>query len=133
MKLIEKILEIITPVSRRRYRKSLEILRSLEKLANDRRGDQILAERNLHYALGDLTRKMSTWVAKEKGESIDIGLRIDKEMARAALQGSPEEFKKFLAQQLAARVIQALNELEEDREAQLEALNSHKPSKIIRP
>ena len=133
MKIIEKILEVITPVSRRRYRKSLEVMRSMERLANDRRADQIIAERSLHYLLGDLTKKMSTWIAQEKDESIEIALRVNKQMTRAALKGSPEEFKKFLAQELSARVMQALEELEDDHNAQMDALASHKPSRIIRP
>ena len=54
-------------------------------------------------------------------------------MSRAALKASPEEFKKFLAQELAARAVGALDDLVKDIEMQEEELASHKPSRIIRP
>jgi len=123
----------LIPVTGRRYRKSLEILHSMHKAIEDAKGERQLAQRSLHHAMGDLAKKMSTWKATEKDESVEIVLRVSKSMSRAALKASPEEFKKFLAQELAARAVGALDELVKDIEIQEEELASHKPSKIIRP
>lgn len=128
-----RFLRDLIPVSGKRYRKSLEILHSLQKAYEEAQGERSLAQRNLHYALGDLSKKMTTWKATEHDESLEITLRVSKGMSRAALKECPEEFQKYLAQELSARALGALEELVTDIQIQEDQLASHRPSKIIRP
>lgn len=122
----------LIPVSGRRYRKSLEIMHSLQKAYEEAKGERALAQRSLHHAMGDLAKKMSTWIATEHDETLDIGLRTNKSMAKAALKESPAEFKRYLAEELAARAVGALQEMVDEIDAQKQALDSHRPSAIIR-
>jgi hypothetical protein len=123
----------LIPVSGRRYRKSLEIIHSLHKAVEEAKGERALAQRSLHHTMGDLAKRISTWKATENDESLEIVLRVSKAMSRAALKEAPAEFKQFLAQELAARAVGALEELVDDIKIQEDELASHKPSKIIRP
>jgi uncharacterized membrane protein len=118
------MLKKLFPVSGRRYAQLRKMLTAADHAYKELEGEKALAERAAHHALGDLAKKMSRWRATEFEEVIQIGMEIDKKMVAAAMKESPEEFRRFLAQQLVARVIAGFDELVDQAEADRVKKNS---------
>tara|TARA_R110000772_G_scaffold157570_1_gene268734 strand:+ start:98 stop:475 length:378 start_codon:yes stop_codon:yes gene_type:complete len=113
---MSNLLRKLLPVSGSQYRKLKRALTAADHAYRELEGEKALAERAAHHALGPLATTMSRWRATEFEEVIQIGMEIDKKMATAAMKESPEEFRRFLAQELGSKIVHAFDELTDGME-----------------
>jgi hypothetical protein len=114
-KMIKGLLREYTFVRFYKYRKALELLRSVQNAIEKERDDKSLMERELHRLSSGVADKISKWKVDEHDESVNIGMKLDKKMLLAAMGEAPDEFKAYIAKQFAAQVVSGLEKLEDER------------------